>query len=184
MRLINTIGFVAICLASNICFSEPTVIYDAFLNESVSSDKYKNVLKQNRKFTIGSEEDAQKIADSIKKRAEDIGLKKPVQVPIKTNNMMPGKFDSKDAYFPNLTKPIFIIGSDKLSLTWLMKWNKSLKKIGAIGWLIEAKNKVDLENVAKAGNGLTFITLTGEKIPKLFNINTYPVLISARSIEQ
>ncbi|MGE0116212.1 MAG: PFL_4695 family integrating conjugative element protein [Steroidobacteraceae bacterium] len=163
----------------------PTVIYDAGAEASQPMDTYVHMVTTGKRFQIPK--DAKAISHLQQKLAERMqasGGKRFVRVPIRTSNMLPARFESKDAYFANLISPIFIVGADPNSLQWLRVWRDTLARVGAIGWVVQAENAQDLRAIADAGHGLRMMTMSGESIPGVFGVATYPVLISSRSIEQ
>lgn len=104
--------------------------------------------------------------------------------PIETPLMSPGKTEARQIDLPQLPQPLFIIGSDELSKNWLKEHAAQLKKIKAIGFLIQAQNETDFEAVKNIADGLAIIPLSGDQLATQWNINHYPVLISRKAIEQ
>lgn len=180
---------IAICFAwintISSAFAEPTVIYDAGPAQSQSMEAYVRILSTPKRFQIPK--DAKSMAflqQKISEKMQTYGGSRFVRVPIRTPNMRPARIESKDAYFANMITPIFIVGADANSLQWLRVWRDQLARVGAIGWVVQAENEHELRAIADAGRGLRMMTMSGESIPQVFGISSYPVLISNRSIEQ
>ena len=56
--------------------------------------------------------------------------------------------------------------------------------IGAVGMLVQAETREDLEAVADLADGLSILPASASDIAKALGISHYPVLISAHGIEQ
>lgn len=168
----------------NCALSAPVVIYDSGKSQPI--DNYVSVFEGPKRFSPPTDPQAvARLQLELKRRMEVAGEKAySVQVPINSTVWKAGKIVSRDAYYPNLMRPIFVVGADETSLAWLKKWRAQLKEKKAIGWIVQAKNEQELRAIDAAGAGLMFMAVGGEKISKLFNLNSYPVLISSRSIEQ
>lgn len=165
--------------------AEPTVIYDAGPASSQSMEAYVRILSTPKQFQLPKDAKAMALLQQkLSEKMQAQGSHRFVRVPIRTPNMRPARIESKDAYFANMITPIFIVGADANSLQWLRVWRDALTRVGAIGWVVQAENEQDLRAIADAGHGLRMMTMSGESIPQVFGISSYPVLISSRSIEQ
>ena len=58
------------------------------------------------------------------------------------------------------------------------------KDIGAVGMLVQAETREDLRAIAELADGLSILPASASDIVKALGISHYPVLISARGIEQ
>lgn len=174
-------------LAVAFTHAEPEIIYQSTVGNPVPIDKYISGLSQNKKVTIDKDPDIKtKLIEELKKRGRRHGSysNRNVILPIQTPTLSPGNLSSKDEYFPDLVVPLFVVGSDDLSISWLDSFREQLIKIGAIGWIVQAETEEDLRNIATAGRGLKFMPANGDYLSKQYNITHYPVLITQRSVEQ
>lgn len=105
-------------------------------------------------------------------------------LPIVTPNMKPGKISAQKINLVNLDKPIFIVGSDSLSVNWLADHAEKLKQINAIGLLVQADTQLDVARVKKSANGAIILPMSGEVIGEQLGIRSYPVLITKNFVEQ
>lgn len=105
-------------------------------------------------------------------------------LPIVTPNMKSGVFEQQKINLVNLDKPIFIVGSDNLSISWLTKYAAKLKKLNAIGLLVQADTNLEVARVKKAANGAIILPMSGEIIGEQLGIHNYPVLITKNLVEQ
>lgn len=163
----------------------PVVIYDAGNTSTQAMDAYTRVLGKPAQFVLPDDPETRaRIQQDLLDRANKHGGYGGVRVPIRTRNLTPQRIASKDAYFPNLSTPLFIVGADPVSLTWLKQWREALLKVGAVGWVVQAENAQELRAVAEAGAGLRFMAMPGDALANIFGVKGYPVLISERAIEQ
>ena len=105
-------------------------------------------------------------------------------LPVITASMTPGRVQSRNIDRPYLNQPIFIVGADRLSLTWLTKHRQQLKKHNAIGIAVNVKTQQALEQLIQASGGLSINPVVGDKIARQLSLKHYPVLVSASRIEQ
>lgn len=175
---------IAFLVSPILAYSAPVVIYDSGKTEPI--DNYVSVFEGPKRFSPPSDPNAvARLQQELRRRVQAAGDGAfTVRLPIQSSQWKVGKVNSQDAYYPNLMKPIFIIGADETSIAWLKRWNTQLKAQKAVGWIVQAKNEKELRAIDAAGAGLTFITEGGDKLSRLFNLHSYPVLISSRSVEQ
>ena len=105
-------------------------------------------------------------------------------LPVITHSMTPGRVQSRKIDRPYLNQPIFIVGADGLSLTWLNEHRQQLKKHNAIGIAVNVKTQQELEQLVQASGGLSINPVVGDKIARQLSLKHYPVLVSATRIEQ
>lgn len=170
---------------TNIIHAEPNVIFDAGKKHSQSMETYLRVFKKPSQFVLPDDAASrQRIQQELLDRASQHGGYGGVRVPIRSQTLTPQRVASKDAYFPNLMTPLFVVGADPVSLAWLKQWREALLKVGAVGWVVQAENAEELRAIAEAGAGLRFMAMSGDALTDVFGVNGYPVLISQRAIEQ
>lgn len=163
----------------------PVVIHDAGADKTQSMEKYMRIFHKPAQFTLPDDPVAQaRLKKNLLARAAKHGGPGSVRVPIRTANMRPEKTSTRDAFFPNLSIPLFIVGADPASLNWLRHWRDALVKSGAVGWVVQAETEEELKAIAEAAAGLRLLAMSGESLPTIFGVETYPVLISERAIEQ
>ena len=105
-------------------------------------------------------------------------------LPVITPSMKPGRVQTRKIDRPFLNQPIFIVGADGLSLTWLNEHRQQLKKHNAIGIAVNVKTQQELEQLVQASGGLSINPVVGDKISRQLSLKHYPVLVSATRIEQ
>jgi len=104
-------------------------------------------------------------------------------LPIQSPGLTPGRVRARSHDRP-FARPFFLIGSDVGSRQWLQANRKQLQEIGAVGMLVQAQTREDLEAIADVADGLSILPASASDIAKALGISHYPVLISAHGIEQ
>ena len=171
VKLLNVIGIV-IGLIPTLAGAALTVIYDSgetqpiapFLDALESSD-----ITAPRRPTI----------QPPQLGAADLATLLPIRSP----GLTPGPVQPNTHDRP-FTRPFFLIGSDNLSRQWLLEHRNRLKKIGAVGMLVQADTMDDLQTIAELAAGLSIMPASASDIAKVLGVSHYPVLITPHGIEQ
>lgn len=104
-------------------------------------------------------------------------------LPIQSPGLTPGPVQTRTHDRP-FTRPFFLIGSDPRSHDWLQVHRIRLKAMGAVGMLVQADTREDVQAIALLADGLSILPASGSDIAQALGIAHYPVLISAHGIEQ
>lgn len=152
-------------LVVNISYADGplTVIYDS--GDTLPIEKY---------LPKGSEE----------KGGNSNKLALPFSLPITTPSMQPGRVSVTPTKFRYLQQPLFLVGADAMSKSWLIKKRDVLKKIGAVGLLIQAKSVDDIHAMQEIADGLRLVPASAEGLARELGLTHYPVLLSKEGIEQ
>ena len=105
-------------------------------------------------------------------------------LPIRSELLEPGDVATEKRDLKNLLRPVFIIGSDNRSISWLKEHKEALLEINAIGLLVDVETIEQLMVVGEVGSGLQISPTVGDQFARLFMVSNYPVLVSKGSIEQ
>ncbi len=108
----------------------------------------------------------------------------PVNFPITSSSLSPGKVTPKAFTISHLQIPIFLIGNDEWSKQWLTDRVDELRQLGAMGMLVEVANMDQLKEITKIAAGIKIFPASGDDIAKQLNITHYPILISKFGLEQ
>lgn len=106
------------------------------------------------------------------------------RVPVITPTMSPGKVFPRSIHHPYLSNPIFIIGYDKISLSWLQEHKEKLRQNHAIGIVVNVQTEKQVNQLQQAAGGIEITPVPGTKVAKQLSLEHYPVLISSTLIEQ
>ncbi|WLD65571.1 integrating conjugative element protein [Pseudomonas sp. OVF7] len=104
-------------------------------------------------------------------------------LPIRSSHLSPGQITSRTLNMPGL-RPFFLIGEDPQSLSWLRQRAAELQEVGAAGLAVEVTNTEALARIRAAAPGITILPVNGNDIATRLQIEHYPVLITATSLEQ
>ncbi|MGH8386124.1 MULTISPECIES: integrating conjugative element protein [Pseudomonas] len=103
--------------------------------------------------------------------------------PVRSSLLSPGQITSRALNMPGL-QPFFLVGEDSQSLAWLHQRAAELQKMGAAGLAVEVANTEALARIRAAAPGITILPVNGNDIATRLQIEHYPVLITATSLEQ
>lgn len=81
-------------------------------------------------------------------------------------------------------RPLFLIGSDTVSLQWLASHRDTLRSLGAVGMLVQADTEDDVRRVVRVAQGLSITLSSGSDLAAVLGIHRYPVLITRDGIRQ
>lgn len=104
-------------------------------------------------------------------------------LPVSSSQLSPGPVTPRSLKMPGL-QPFFLVGGDPLSLTWLRQRATELQEMGAAGLAVEVTDTEALARIRAAAPGITILPVNGNDIATRLQIEHYPVLITATSLEQ
>ena len=106
------------------------------------------------------------------------------QLPIETPSMSPGSVSATAKPLKYLQQPLFLIGADKQSKTWLQARRDQLVKLNAVGLLVQVDTLEEIKAIQTLAKGLRIIPASAESFAKPLALKHYPVLISKDGWEQ
>jgi integrating conjugative element protein (TIGR03765 family) len=104
-------------------------------------------------------------------------------LPVRSSHLSPGQITSRALNMPGL-RPFFLVGEDTHSLAWLRQRATELQEIGAAGLAVEVTDTEALARIRAAAPGITILPVNGNDIATRLQIEHYPVLITATSLDQ
>ena len=108
----------------------------------------------------------------------------PFKLPITTPSMQPGKVTVTPKALRYLQRPLFLVGADQKSRDWLAEKRELLIRIGAVGLLVEAKDRQEIEAVLAIAKGLRLVPASAEGFATKLGLSYYPILLSKEGWEQ
>ena len=108
----------------------------------------------------------------------------PFKVPITAPSMQPGKAKVTPKALRYLQRPLFLVGADQVSRDWLAQRREQLIELGAVGLLVEAKDRHEVEAVLAIAKGLRLVPASAEGFAAKLGLTHYPVLLSKEGWEQ
>jgi integrating conjugative element protein (TIGR03765 family) len=169
-------------LSGHAAFGAPQVLYDSGLTWPLAP--YLAIFDEDWVNEEGVDED--RSAESpASPPATASGVTLDALLPIRTPEMSPGAVRARGPQAAATgARPVFLIGTDPLSLEWLAAHRARLIELGAVGMLIEADSVEAVRQVATRAEGLKILPASGAELARALGVRHYPVLISARGIEQ
>lgn len=104
-------------------------------------------------------------------------------LPVSTPEMTPGAVVSRSLSLPGMP-PVFIIGNDDLSRSWLQKRAVELKKIGATGMVVNIASEPELATLRNSAPSVVMVPVQGGDLARRLQLVHYPVLITADGLAQ
>ena len=110
----------------------------------------------------------------------------PFTLPITTPEMSPGRVTPQPIDQPFMSRPLFLIGSDRFSHQWFIQNRERLSELNAAGMLVQVDSIEDLQTMARLSDGFSvqIMPASGSDIARQLGLKHYPVLIWKNGIEQ
>ncbi len=104
-------------------------------------------------------------------------------LPVSSSRLTPGQITPRPLNMPGL-QPFFLVGDDPQSLAWLRQRAAGLREMGAAGLAVEVSDTAALSRIRAAAPGITILPVNGNDIAARLQIEHYPILVTATSLEQ
>lgn len=104
-------------------------------------------------------------------------------LPAHSTRLSPGVVTTRVIHAPGL-QPVFLIGDDARSRDWLRRHLNHLRALDAVGLVVQVDTPQALAALRALAIGLTLAPVSGDELAQRLGLRHYPVLITARAIEQ
>ncbi|MFB8831378.1 integrating conjugative element protein [Azotobacter sp. CWF10] len=104
-------------------------------------------------------------------------------LPVVSWSLSPGPVESRAVDIPGL-RPVFLVGDDSLSRSWLRLQRDKLRRLNALGLVVNVASPAGLAELRQLAEGLRLIPVTGDDLAALLGFSHYPVLVTSSYIEQ
>lgn len=104
-------------------------------------------------------------------------------LPVRSVKLSPGVVVRRAIEAPRLT-PFFLIGDDDVSRTWLREREATLRKLNAVGLVVNVTSIEALAALRQVVPGLSLAPVSGDDLAERLALRHYPVLITSTGIEQ
>ncbi|MBV2205733.1 MAG: integrating conjugative element protein [Pseudomonas sp.] len=104
-------------------------------------------------------------------------------LPVRSMRLSPGDVSRRTIEAPGLT-PLFLVGDDDRSRTWLLQRASRLQALGAMGLVVNVESAQALAELRALAPGLSLSPVSGDDLAERLALHHYPVLITATGIEQ
>ncbi|MFA6094288.1 MAG: integrating conjugative element protein [Candidatus Paceibacterota bacterium] len=103
--------------------------------------------------------------------------------PVSTPELSPGVEPGR-AFQQVLPAPFFVVGTDAQSQAWLSQYAARLQAVGAAGLVVEAPSAEAFQQLQALAPGLQLSPVQGSDLATQFGLRHYPVLVTAKGLEQ
>ncbi len=154
---------------------EPVVVFKH--PRAISARPYWEPLLQGEQETRGTAVTAMPKSAVAAGRASSYKLAIEDRLPLYSSTMR----SAEPALYiqPGMSQPLFIVGMDTTSLTWLTRHMETLVSLGATGLVVEAGNLEDwvmLRDAARQA-GVSLQLFDSDSLVEVYTIDSYPTLI-------
>ncbi|MFV0277315.1 MAG: integrating conjugative element protein [Parahaliea sp.] len=104
-------------------------------------------------------------------------------LPVKSALLSPGRVERRSIQAAGL-QPLFLVGDDELSRSWLRQRADTLQALRAVGLVVNIDTADGLARLRDLAPGLILSPASGDDLAQRLEIRHYPVLITATGIEQ
>jgi integrating conjugative element protein (TIGR03765 family) len=103
-------------------------------------------------------------------------------LPVRSARLAPGDEPRRVIRAPGLL-PLFLVGDDDRSRTWLRQRRAALQELRAVGLVVNVATPEALAALRRLAPGLMLSPISGDDLAQRLAIRHYPVLITATGIE-
>ncbi|WP_248916004.1 integrating conjugative element protein [Pseudomonas moorei] len=114
---------------------------------------------------------------------QNIGVRGTGAFPVRSTQLTPGEVQGRVINAPGL-QPMFVVGDDEFSMTWLLQRREQLQQIQAVGVVVNVVNAERLAEVRRWANGIEMVPSPADDLAERLGIRHYPLLITATAIQQ
>ena len=104
-------------------------------------------------------------------------------LPVRSTRLTPGPVEHRAVNLPGLA-PLFLIGDDDRSRTWLRRRLPQLQALRAVGLVVNVSSADALASLRELAPGLILAPSSGDDLGARLRLRHYPLLITATGIEQ
>lgn len=104
-------------------------------------------------------------------------------LPVHSTRLSPGDEPRRAIQAPGLA-PLFLVGDDDRSQAWLRRRGPALQGLHAVGLVVNVASPQALDALRRRAPGLTLSPVSGDDLAQRLGIHHYPLLVTARGIEQ
>ncbi|UZE21007.1 MULTISPECIES: integrating conjugative element protein [unclassified Pseudomonas] len=104
-------------------------------------------------------------------------------LPVRSKALSPGTVKRRLLNASGLPA-FFLIGDDALSRSWLRQRLPQLTRLKAAGLVVNVESNASLTHLRQLAPGLTLSPVSADDLAQRLQLQHYPVLVTASSIEQ
>lgn len=103
-------------------------------------------------------------------------------LPVRSLRLSPGDEPRRAIRAPGLS-PFFLVGDDDRSRAWLERRGPALRRMQAVGLVVNVAQPQALAALRRMVPGLTLMPVSGDDLARRLGIHHYPLLITADGVE-
>ncbi len=104
-------------------------------------------------------------------------------LPVRTPELTPGRVNARSLRLPGM-QPVFIVGDDDLSRQWLLQRAGDLKRLNAMGFVVNVENVQDLQRLKALLPKVSMAPASGSDLARRLQLTHYPLLLTDSGIVQ
>lgn len=116
-------------------------------------------------------------------RDPNLGVRGTGAFPVRSAQLTPGTVQGRVINAPGL-QPMFVVGDDELSRSWLIQRHDQLQQMQAVGVVVNVADADRFAEVRSWAKGLEIVPAPGDDLASRLGIHHYPLLITATAIQQ
>jgi integrating conjugative element protein (TIGR03765 family) len=114
---------------------------------------------------------------------QNIGVRGSGAFPVRTTQLTPGEAQGRVINSPGL-QPVFLVGDDDRSKSWLSQHREQLQQMQAVGLVINVASAERFAEVRRWAGDLQLVPAPADDLAGRLGIRHYPLLITATTIQQ
>lgn len=114
---------------------------------------------------------------------QNIGVRGTGAFPVRSTQLTPGEEQGRVINAPGL-QPMFVVGDDEFSMTWLLQRHEQLQQMQAVGVVVNVANAERLAEVRRWAAGIEMVPTPADDLAGRLGLRHYPLLITATAIQQ
>lgn len=103
--------------------------------------------------------------------------------PVRSAQLSPGTVQGRVINAPGL-QPVFLVGDDPLSRSWLLQRREQLQQLQAVGLAINVASEERLAEIRRWAGNLQVLPTPADDLAARLGLRHYPVLLTPTAIQQ
>lgn len=113
----------------------------------------------------------------------NIGVRGSGAFPVRSAQLSPGTVQGRVINAPGL-QPVFLVGDDQLSRSWLLQRREQLQQLQAVGLAINVASEERLAEIRRWAGNLQVLPTPADDLATRLGLRHYPVLLTSTAIQQ
>ena len=104
--------------------------------------------------------------------------------PLTTESMVLGRQAAQRRDFPGMLRPMFLLGCDQTSVSWLRSREAALVERNSVGFVIQCRSLRLYRHLQFLFPALELTPVVGDQMAEAFQLTHYPVIVTREGITQ